>query len=353
MIAGFGTTQAGAEVRAVVLRAEGLAARVLTLGAILQDLRAGGRPLALGAPDLAAYDDGPMRHFGAVVGPVAGRLRDGRGPLGERADGLGANGLGANGLGADGSGAGGAAELRLDVGAVPHGLHCGTHGLHRAIWDVEDITERAVTLATHAAPGAGGLPGARRFEARYALEPGALRLVLTAATDAPTWVNLTHHGYWHLGGPPGVDGHRLRIAAERVLPIDAETLPTGEVAPVAGTRFDFRVPRVVGHDVVDNCFCLAEGERALTEVATLEAPDGTALDLATTAPGLQVFTGDGAATPGHEGHHGRPYAPRPGLALEPQGWPDAPNHPRFPSIRLDPGEVWRREMVWRIRPGPD
>jgi aldose 1-epimerase len=326
MIEPFGTTRAGAEVAAVGLAAGRLRARILTLGAILQDLRLDGRPLALGAPELAAYDDGPMRHFGAVIGPPAGRLRDGRGRLGGD-------------------------TLALDVGAVPHALHGGAHGLHARIWEVMERSETRVALVAIAAPGAGGFPGARRFGAAYSLAPEGLRLVLTAETDAPTWVNLTHHGYWHMGGPPGVDRQRLRIEADRVLPIDAETLPTGEVRPVAGSRFDFRAPREIGPDRIDNCFCLAEGERTLTEVASLAGPDGTALGLATTAPGLQVFTGDGAATPGHAGNHGAPYPSRPGLALEPQGWPDAPNHPAFPSIRLDPGATWRREILWRIAPG--
>ena len=320
----FGTTRTGEEVRAATLRRGPLVARILTLGAILQDLRLDGRALTLGAPGLAAYDGGPMAYFGAVIGPVAGRLRDARGPL-------------------DGT------TLRLDTGPHPHALHCGRAGLNATVWDVAEAGAHQLRLVARAAPGVAGLPGDRRFAATYRLEADALRLVLEAETDAPTWVNLTHHGYWHLGGPPGIDGHRLAAAADRVLPVDSETLPTGEIRPVAGTRFDFRAGRRLGpDDALDHCFCLARAERATTDAARLAAPDGTALTLATTAPGLQVFTGEAAATPGHPGHDGAPYGPRPGLALEPQGWPDAPNHPDFPSIRLDPGTPWRREIVWRV-----
>jgi aldose 1-epimerase len=323
----FGTTRTGAAVQAIGLRSGALTARVLTLGAILQDLRLAGRPLTLGAPDIAAYDGGPMAYFGAVIGPLAGRTRDATAHLG-------------NGT------------VSLDAGDHPHALHSGTAGLHRAVWQVADAETDRVRLVTRAAAGEGGLPGTRRFAATYTLEPEALRLTLEAETDAPTLVNLTHHGYWHLGGPPGLDGHRLWIAADRYLPIDAATLPTGEVRPVAGTRFDLREGRMLGpDDVLDHCFCLAARERAPTDVARLEAPDGTALVLATGAPGLQVFTGDGAATPGHPGHGGAAYAPRPGLALEPQGWPDASNHPDFPTVRLDPGTAWRREIAWRVIPG--
>jgi aldose 1-epimerase len=320
----FGTTQAGQDVQVATLRLGDLTARVLTFGGILQDLRHRDRPLTLGAPDLAAYDGGPMAFFGAVIGPVAGRVRDATGTLGGR-------------------------PLSLAVGPSPHALHSGTAGLHAAIWSVEEATRDRLHLVNRSAPGHGGLPGARRFTATYALEVDALRLSLAAETDSPTWVNLTHHGYWHLGGPPGIDGHRLAIAAERYLPVDAETLPTGEILPVEATRFDFRQSRRLGQDDrLDHCFCFSGEERPTTEVARLEAPDGLALSVATSAPGLQVFTGDGVATQGHDGHTGVPYGPRPGLALEPQSWPDAPSHPGFPSIRLDPGTVWRREILWRV-----
>jgi aldose 1-epimerase len=324
----FGTTRAGAAVHAVDLQDGVLTARVLTFGAILQDLRLEGRPLTLGAPALAAYDGGPMAYFGAVVGPLAGRVRNARAPLG-------------------------GGHVALDSGDHPHALHSGTAGLHRAVWEVAEAAADRVRLVARAEAGAGGLPGARRFAAVYTLEKGALRLTLEAETDAPTLVNLTHHGYWHLGGPPGLDGHRLWIAADRYLPIDAETLPTGEILPVEGSRFDFREGRrLEADDTLDHCFCLAGRERSPVEVARLEAPDGTALVLTTSAPGLQVFTGDGVATRGHAGHGGAAYGARPGLALEPQGWPDAPNHRDFPPIRLDPGKVWRREIAWHVIAGP-
>lgn len=324
-IADFGTTGDGARVRRVALAAGRLTAGILTHGAILQDLRLDGRPLTLGAPDLAAYDDGPMRHFGAVIGPVAGRVRDARAPL-------------------DGQ------VLALGDAPMGHALHSGAAPLHAKSWEIADAGPAHVTLLARAAPGEGGLPGARRFSATYALQEEGLRLTLAAGTDAPTLVNLAHHGYWHLGGPPGLDGHRLRIDADRVLPIDADTLPTGEIAPVAGTRFDFRAPKPLPPEMIDNCFCLADAPRPRTPCARLEGPDGTALELATTMPGLQVYTGEGAATPGVPGHGGVPYGPRPGLALEPQFWPDAPNHPDFPPIRLAPGETWRSDTLFRILP---
>jgi aldose 1-epimerase len=324
----FGTTGTGAPVRIARLASGWLSAGVLTHGAILQDLRHEGRPLTLGSPDLAAYDDGPMRHFGAVIGPVAGRLRDGRGRLDGR-------------------------MLALPRTGLPHNLHSAAAPLHAARWELADLSEDAVTLEVTAAPGEGGLPGARRFTARYALSRDSLTLRMTAETDAPTWVNMTHHGYWHLGGPAGIDGHALEIMADHVLPIDADVLPTGEVVGVAGTALDFRTARRLEGQFVDNCFALADAPRAVTPAARLASRDGATLELSTTAPGLQVFTGDGASCPGCVTHHGPGgYAARPGLALEPQHWPDAPNHPAFPTIDLRPGEVWESVTVFRFRPAP-
>ena len=324
-IAGFGTTRAGAPVARVALAAGRLTAGVLTHGAILQDLRLDDRPLTLGSDDLAAYDGGPMRHFGAVIGPVAGRLRDGRAAL-------------------DGQ------VLTLPPAPMGHALHSGAAPLHAKAWEIADAGPAHVTLVTRAAPGEGGLPGARRFTATYALDSDGLRLTLTAETDAATLVNLTHHGYWHMGGPPGLDAHRLQIDTGRYLPVDDATLPTGQIAPVAGTRFDLRAPRALPPEPIDNCFCLADAPRARTRAARLEGPDGTALELDTTAPGLQVYTGEGAGTEGFPGHGGTAYPPRGGLALEPQHWPDAPNHPQFPSIRLGPGEAWRSDSLFRVLP---
>ncbi|MEM1427985.1 MAG: aldose epimerase family protein [Pseudomonadota bacterium] len=329
MIEEYGQTGAGQPVQRIAISDGALSAGVLTLGAILQDLRLSGRPVTLGAQRLAAYDNGPMRYFGAVIGPVAGRIAGARGTIGDR-------------------------SVQMEANEGPNALHSGSAGLHRQIWQVETHDAASVALRCVAAPGDGGLPGARVFRAVYALADGALRLTLEAETDAPTWINLTQHSYWHLGGPPGVDGHRLRIWAERYLPIDAATLPTGEITPVPDTAFDFRGGRALGPgDRLDHCFCVADAARALSTVAQVTGPDGTTLTLSTEAPGLQVHTGDGVSVPAELGLDGLGAPMRPGLALEPQDWPDAPSHPGFPSILLQPGTVWRRVSVFALSGGPD
>ncbi|MEO1678289.1 MAG: aldose epimerase family protein [Pseudomonadota bacterium] len=324
MIEPFGSTQDSAEVRVVKISAGGLTAHVLTLGGILQDLKVDGAPMTPGGASLAAYDHGPLRFFGALIGPVAGRIADARGPF-----------------------EGG--TLDLSATGAPHALHSGTAGLHATIWEIADHGPSHVALQTRAEPGAGGLPGARRFTATYSAEPDALRLGLEAETDAPTWVNLTQHSYWHLGGRPTIDGHRFHVLADRFLPITDAVLPTGHIAPLADSPVDFHTPRAIGPtDRLDHCFCISSAEGPLRPVAHLTGPTGHRLTLETTAPGLQVHTGDGVSAPPGTGHAGAAIHSRTGLALEAQSWPDAPNNPGFPSIRLDPGTKWRREILWRF-----
>ncbi|MEM6741092.1 MAG: aldose epimerase family protein [Pseudomonadota bacterium] len=325
MIEVFGTAQDGREIRAVTLRAGQTEARVLTLGAILQACRMRKRALTVGAPHLAAYDNGPLCFFGAVIGPVAGRIG------------------GANGRIDD-------AAIAMEANDGPNALHSGRAGLHRTVWDIERHSADAVTLVAEAAPGDGGLPGARRFRTTYAVNERGLRLELEGETDRPTWINLTQHSYWHLSDDIGIDGHSLEVAADAYLPIDGATLPTGEIADVSGTAFDFRLAREIGpKDRLDHCFCLPKAREGLRKAACLAGREGWSLALSTDAPGLQIHTGDGV-TAQRAGPAGVDVSGRPGLALEAQAWPDAPNHAHFPSIRLDPGRIWLRTLAFEISP---
>lgn len=330
-IAPFGTGADGTQVDVVEIASDALTARILTRGAILQDLRlAGHRPaLTLGAPDLAAYE-GPLASFGAIVGPVANRI------------------------------AGAQAEIDGEVFTFDAGpgaetiLHAGPTGTHLQHWTLSEASATAVTLELTLPDGLGGFPGTRALTARYAVAGAALHLTLTASTDRPTLMNLAHHGYWNLGDRPDWGGHRLRIAAEAVLEAGPQILPTGRVLPVAGTGFDFRTACEItpGRTVrLDHNFCLAEARRALTPVLWLEGPTGVTLELSTTEPGLQVFDGAPIGSGPFLGHAGVPMRGCPGLALEPQFWPDAPHHPGFPSILLRPGQAWRQETVWRFGRG--
>ncbi|MEZ5724926.1 MAG: aldose epimerase family protein [Paracoccaceae bacterium] len=305
----------GREVQRLTLRGGGLSATVLTLGAIVQDLRLDGidHPLVLGAPDAASYL-GPTRYFGAIVGRLANRIGNARFTLDGR-------------------------DYRTDANFRDrHTLHGGSDGVDVHVWRIEARTPSSVTLSLSLPDGHMGFPGTIALTTRIALEDGALSFVLGATTDAPTPCSLTHHGYFNLDGSGDVRNHSVHIDADHMLPTTDDLIPTGEIAPVAGTRFDFRAPRPLGPEPCDRCFCLSDGPRPLRPVAWITGESGLALRVETTACGLQFY--NGAYLRDVPGLDGRIYGPQAGLALEAQAWPDAPNQPNFPSAILRPGEAW-------------
>ncbi len=325
----FGDTAAGEAVHRLMIGAGDLSVALLTHGATLNDVRLAGvaHSLTVGSPELAAYE-GPMASCGAVMGPVANRI-------------------------------GGAAAMIDGVrhvfsGAHPDGyiLHSGDAGFHRRVWRIADHAAAAATLTIDAPDGEGGFPGNRRVTARFeAFAPATLRLTLTAATDAPTILNLANHSYWRLDDAPTTEGHVLRIAADSYLPLSEALIPTGEIRPVAGTRLDFREGRIWAAGAegqVDNNFCLSRTRTDLRPVAWLTGRSGVRMEMATTEPGLQVYDGHSLDLPQFPGNDGAPPVPYCGIALEAQGWPDAPNHPDFPSILLRPGEDWVQVTEWRF-----
>lgn len=329
----FDTLPCGHPVQCVTLRSGNTLARVLDYGAILQDFRLAevAHPLTLGAQRVAAYA-GPMRYAGAIVGPVANRIGGACATVAGRSHRLPAN---------DGS----------------NTLHGGDDGLHAAVWRLREAGRDFVSLECWLADGAGGLPGNRTITVTYRVAPGVLDLEITARTDAPTLMNPAPHPYWNLDGTPDIAGHHLRIAAEHYLPTTAARLPTGERRPVDGTPFDLRAGRrLAPPEGFDHNFCLSDAARPLRPVAWLTGLSGLRMAVETTAAGLQVFDGAGFSSAPFAGLGGIAYAPHAGLALEPQFWPDAPNHPAFPSIVLGAGQTFRQHsrftFAWAGEPGP-
>lgn len=323
----FGTTHGGAEVERLTISDGTLTAQILTLGAILQDVRIDGVPysLTLGAPDLTAYE-GQMAYFGAVVGPVANRISHASAVLDGQRHHFAAN---------DGA----------------NTLHGGPTGTHALIWEPVEQTEATVTLRLSVPDGLGGFPGRRILFARFSVLPDAtLEIALSATTDRPTWMNLANHSYWNLDSGPTTAGHLLQIDAERYLPVNDALIP-GDPAPVAGTAFDFRSPRRLGADKsvrYDHNFCLSDSRKALRKVARLAGTSGLAMTVETTEPGLQIYDAARNDTAPFVGHVGTAYGPHAGIAIEAQSWPDAPNRPDFPSIRLDPDEAYEQVTRWRF-----
>ena len=315
----FGTTAQGQEVRQITLHAGDLTASVLTWGAVLQSVRLAGvaHDLTLGSDRLADYE-GDMRHHGSIIAPVVNRLTAAQAVIDGQLHQF---------------------EPNQD-GRIC--LHSGSAGTHLQVWDLVSATASEAVLALDLPDGQGGFPGNRRIEARFTLvAPAALRLAITATTDAPTIFNATNHSYWNLDGRETWDGHTLQITADHYLPADADFVATGEIRAVTGAH-DFRIPRTLSrHDPdLDNCYCLGRNRVALRDVMRLQGQSGLAMVVATTEPGVQLYDGRHATRPGH--------GPYEGLAIEAQGWPDAPNQPDFPAIDLAPGTTLTQITEWRF-----
>ena len=310
-----------ASVARIGLSGGGLEAEILSFGATIRVLRFADRPVVLALDSIDDYLAGKT-YFGAVAGRFANRIADGRFTL-------------------DGT----THKLPCNEAGRTH-LHGGQRGFSHRNWQVRSIRPASVTLVYDAADGEEGYPGAMSVSCRYAItEDGVLGITLTATCDRPTIVNLATHSYFNLDGGGDITGHRLEIPADRYLPVDDRKIPTGEMADVAGTPFDFRAAREIGDFPYDHAFVLsqaADGEPR--PVARLSgARSGITLEIASTEPALQFYDGHMLAT----GRHG----PRAGLCLEPQRFPDAPNHPNFPSAVLRPGEIYRQVTRYRFRRG--
>ena len=316
----FGTTSAGVAVQRITLRSGPLTASLLTWGAVLQSLwMAGvGQSLTLGSDRLADYED-DMRYHGSLIAPVVNRFSGAQAPIAGQTHQFDRN-----------------QDNRIT-------LHSGSAGTHLKVWDLVDATETSATLSLTLPDGEGGFPGTRTINTRFTLTDTALRMNITATTTAPTLLNPANHSYWNLDGTDSWAGHTLRIAADHYLPTTPDFTPTGEIVATAGSAHDFRNARTITphNPALDNCFCLADGDRALTDVLWLTGQCGLEMTVATTAPGIQLYDGRNAIRPGKAGYEG--------IAIEAQGWPDAPNHPEFPGIELHPGQTYHQITEWRFR----
>ncbi|MFB6637168.1 aldose epimerase family protein [Streptomyces chartreusis] len=316
----FGTLSDGTEVHRWTLERAGVRVRVLSYGGIVQSLEVPDRDghradVVLGFAGLDDYLNHPGPYLGALIGRYANRIAGGRFPLDDL-------------------------TYALEPNTPPSSLHGGERGFDKRVWDVTPV-EHGLRLERVSPYGEEGFPGRLEVTVIYTLEAdGALRIAYEAVTDAPTVVNLTNHSYFNLAGAGSgsAGGHELRLAASRFTPVDGDLIPTGALDDVTETRFDFRQARKVGAGY-DHNFVLDKGVTATAqEVAELYDPSsGRVLTVATTEPGLQLYTGD---------HLPEPFAPGDGIALETQHFPDSPNRPEFPTTVLRPGEVFRSETVY-------
>lgn len=255
-------------------------------------------------------------------------------------------------------------EYSLAINNGPNALHGGPEGFQNRIWDSETTADSEVIFSRISPDGEEGYPGTLKVKATYSWSDDCrLTLRLEAETDAPTVVNLTNHCYWNLDGQNSgsVLDERLWIDATEYLPTDSTLIPTGEMAPVAGTPMDFTVMKTLGRDIrlafpaleygkgYDNCWVIRGWRKGeLKHVATLEAArSGRVLKVFTTQPAVQVYTGNWlAGCPANP--EGRSYNDYDGVAIECQGMPDSPNHANFPGTELRPGEKYNQTISFHL-----
>lgn len=303
--------------RVFTLETAGIRARILDYGATLIDLLVADRhgrmgDVVLGFDDVERYR-GPHPYFGGTIGRYANRIAGGRFTLEGKA-------------------------YRLNCNDGANHLHGGRIGFDRLPWKASHSGNR-LELTYRSPDGEEGYPGTLDVAVRYSVQASGLRIDYLATTDRPTVVNLTNHSYFNLAGHGTIHDHVLRIGAGRYLPVDDYLIPTGEVADVAGTDFDFRSPKALREPAFDHTFVL-DGD-----VEVSEPSSGRAMRIATSQPGIQFYSGnllDGEVT----GKGGTRYVRHAALCLEPQHYPDSPNRPRFPSTVLKPGMLYRQFTVY-------
>ena len=256
-------------------------------------------------------------------------------------------------------------EYSLAINNGPNALHGGPEGFMNQIWDARVVGDNKVVMVYCAEDGEEGYPGNLTATAEYTWsDDNELTLRLGATTDAPTVINLTNHVYFNLDGEDSgtVLDHELKLNASRWLPTDPTQIPTGEIAPVEGTPMDFTSFKAIGRDInadfealkigkgYDHCWVIDGYEKGkLIPVAELKGPkSGRHLLVETTQPGMQIYTGnwlDGCP----ESISGHAYKDYDGVAIECQGFPDAPNKSQFPSPVLRPDEEYDETIKFTFK----
>jgi aldose 1-epimerase len=343
----FGTMPDGTAVDVVTLtNAHGVEVRAISYGGIIVSLRTPDRDghlddIVLGYDSLDGYVTNNSPYMGAIIGRYGNRIASGRFELDGQTHALATN---------DG----------------PNHLHGGVRGFDKVVWSIDprpDGPGVGVAFTRVSPAGEEGYPGALTSQVVYTLtDDNALTVEYRATTDAPTHVNLTQHSYFNLAGQGARDilAHELQIDADRYTPVDETLIPTGELADVTGTPFDFRRPAAIGARIdaddvqiargrgYDHNFVLRRSGDGLERAARVVDPStGRTLEIATTEPGIQFYSGnflDGSIT----GKAGRAYRHRYGFCLETQHYPDSPNQPSFPSTVLRPGEEYATTTVFRF-----
>ena len=339
----FGKTPDGTPVDLYVLKSGTVEAHIITYGGIVQALKVpdkSGRSadVAAGFDSIEGYAAGPKPnspYFGAVIGRYANRIAGGKFTL-------------------DGK------TYQIPLNNHGNALHGGTDGFDKAVWKAKEIPH-GVELAHVSPDGDQGFPGTLTAVVRYTVVGKDLKIEYSATTDQKTVLNLTNHTYFNLAGRGDGDilQNQLKINASRYTPVDDTLIPTGELASVDGTPFDFRKPTVVGARIdadneqlkrghgYDHNWVLDSKGKFAEAAEVYEPSSGRVLQVLTDQPGVQFYTANflhGTIT----GKDGKVYQRRSALALETGHFPDSPNHPSFPSTELKPGQTYHTITIYRF-----
>ena len=341
----FGKTADGTPVEIYTLRnSHGMEATIMTYGGIVTSLKVPDKngtfgDVVLGYDNLDGYlTNSPF--FGALIGRYGNRIAKGHFTL-------------------DGQ------TYTLATNNAPNHLHGGVKGFDKVVWTakpVETFYGPALELTYVSKDGEEGYPGELSVKAIYVVtEKNELLVQFTATTDKDTICNLTHHSYFNLRGSGDVLDHVVQINADKFTPTDSTAIPTGELKPVAGTPFDFRQPTAIGARIgetnneqiafgkgYDHNWVLNKAPNELVLAARVSEPTtGRVMEVYTTSPGLQFYSGnflDGTI----KGNGGQVYQFRDGFCMEPQHYPDSPNHPKFPTTELKPGEIYKNTIIYKF-----
>jgi aldose 1-epimerase len=339
----FGKTADGTPVKQYTLtNSQGVVVKLISRGATLQEWHVpdkNGRmaDVVFGFDDIAGYESPANGYFGCTTGRVANRIARGKFKI-------------------DGK------EYSVAVNDAPNALHGGDkRSLDKVVWQGEPLADNNGVAFTYTSPdGEEGYPGNLAIKVTFTLrDNNELRIDYEATTDQPTPVNLTNHAYFNLAGAgsPTINDHELMLAADHYTPVDSTLIPTGEIAPVAGTPFDFRAFHAIGERVAelgegtgagyDHNFVLNNQDGDLALAATVREPkSGRVLRVFTTEPGIQFYGGNFLS--GAAGKGGKKYNYRSGLCLETQHYPNSINEPKFPSVVLRPGKTYTHSCVYQI-----
>jgi aldose 1-epimerase len=331
MMRSFGLLADGRGIEAITLGdPAGLQVEVLTYGAILRRLtypvRGMRRDLILHLDRLEHYER-DRAYVGSLVGRFGNRIAGARFDLDGRTH-----------------------ELTANEG-VNH-LHGGALGFGKRVWRVLDISERQghrVVLGYRSPDGEEGYPGAVEATAELVAKPNALSIILSARSDAPTPINLTYHPYFNLDSKQPATDQWLRIPATHYLPVAAGLIPTGDIAAVDGTTFDFRASRPLRPPALQSQAQLGEAG-GYDHCWVLDADAACACELASPSRDVTLTMSGGPALQFYNGQFLARSHPAigSGVILEPQGFPNAPNEPKFPGAILRPGETYRADIEYRL-----